>query len=210
MINVCFLHARQDRRCAELMLASLRRHVKDCRIWLLTDEDEHRFPGCSVRRIPWDGTNVMEYRLRHLSELPWGHWILLDTDMIVQHDLSVVFQIPFEVAVTQRDGPIWDTNGNDLAKSMPYNGGLVWWRSGLFWHRCLEWIKDKPDAVKQWYGDQLALAAIVPIYGADALKLHCDNWNYTPRTEDEDTGRRFLVHYKRQRKEWMLRHGRTA
>ena len=84
-----------------------------------------------MQRIPWDGERVMEYRIRHLAALPPDNWLSVDTDMLIQHDLGKVFAFPFDVAVTQRDGPIWDTNGNDIVKFMPYNAGVVWWRVWL-------------------------------------------------------------------------------
>ena len=167
----------------------------------MADEEEPALAQ-SVQREPWDGSNVMEYRLRHLAKLPEGEWLSVDTDMVIQHDLSKVFAFPFDVAVTQRDGPIWDTNGNDIVKYMPYNAGVVWWRNPQFWRDAHAWILQQPDAIKRWYGDQLALHAIVPRY--NALKLHCDNFNYSPHRADEDVSRRFVVHYKGARKGWML------
>ncbi len=85
---------------------------------------------------------------------------------------------------------------------MPFNAGVIWSRSAQFWRDCHAWILQQPDAVKRWYGSQLVLTVIVPRY--NALKLHCDNFNYSPNRADEDVSSRFVVHYKGQRKAWML------
>ncbi len=200
-MKVCFLHVRQAPDHALKMLASIREVMPWTEIVHMADMDEPALTA-SVQREPWGGENVMEYRLRHLSMLPEGEWLSVDTDMVIQHDLSKVFAFPFDVAVTQRDGPIWDTNGNDIVKYMPYNAGVVWWRNAQFWKDAHAWILQQPDAIKRWYGDQLALHVLVPKY--NALKLHCDNFNYSPRRADEDVSGRFVVHYKGERKGWML------
>lgn len=92
-MKIAVLHVRQSDIYALDMLDSVRRYM-DCPIVHLADEKEEGLPGCEVVREPWDGTNVMEYRIRHLANLPEGEWLSLDTDMIVQHDLSQVFASP--------------------------------------------------------------------------------------------------------------------
>jgi hypothetical protein len=201
-MRVCFLHARQDRAYAEAMLASLRDAMPRVSVLMMTDADEAPIGGCEVQRIPWDGKNWAVWRMSHLAALPAGEWVSVDTDMVIQHDLAKVFAFPFDVAVTQRDGPILDTTGRDITKHMPYNAGVVWWRNPDFWKAAHIWIMQQPEPVQKWYGDQLALAALTPKY--NTLKLHCDNWNHSPMKATEDVSKRFIVHYKGSRKPWML------
>jgi len=199
-VRVAFLHARQDPACALLMLASVRRHM-DCEIVQLTDDDDPALPGCTVQRMAWDGKAAMLFRLQHLARMD-GEILLLDTDVIVQHDLSKVFAFPFDIALTRRDGPILDPQGNDLVKWMPYNGGVVFSRCRAFWRQCHAWLSAQDSQLQNWYGDQLALAKFANCY--DLMTLHCDNFNYSPSTEDEDVSGHLAVHYKGNRKKWML------
>lgn len=199
-MRVAFLHARQDPACALLMLESVRRHGIDD-IIQLTDETDPALPGCAVQRLPWDGTGVMEFRLRHLAALPDQDLLLIDTDVLIQADVRAVFSFPFDIGLTRRDGPIFDAEGNDITVVMRYNGGVVFSRRQAFWQQCHAWIEEQDAGLQDWYGDQVALAKFSPQW--NALLLHCDNFNYTPLDRDEDVSGRLLVHYKGRRKEWM-------
>jgi len=201
-MRVAFLHARQDPGYAQIMLESVRRHM-DVECLQLTDDSTRELTGCSVQRLPW-GDNPMIFKMQHLAQLT-GDVLILDTDVVVQSDLSKVFAFPFDVALTWRDGPIYDPSGKqDVTKIMPFNCGVMWSRSQQFWHDCLMWCKDKPVG---WYADQLAVAAVSPEY--HTLRLHCDNFNYTPGSATEDVSMRLAVHYKGNRKAWMKHDLRT-
>ena len=201
-MRVAFLHVRQSDELARKMVASARRHM-DCEIVQMCD-DETALPGCVAQRIPWDGGGLMEYRLQHLAQIPDGDTLILDADVIVQHDLSPLFAFPFDLALTKRYDPILDCDGTDLAKVMPYNTGVMFSRRQQFWAACYEWIKTAPPGARKWYGDQMAVAALAPAW--NVLNLHCDNFNYSPETEGEEVSDRLVVHYKgERRKPWMLR-----
>lgn len=202
MPSVAFLHYGQDDACAQVMLRAVRQHLPAMEAIQLTDMDTPVLSGCSVQRLPLDGDGPSEFRLRHLELLPRPEVLILDTDVVVQADLLAVFALPFQVALTWRDGPIYDNTGFDLTTIMPINCGVMWSRSRPFWAACRHWLKG---AELGWYSDQMAVAELAPQY--DVLRLHCDNYNYTPRRADEDVSRRRAVHYKGQRKGWMLNHG---
>ena len=198
-MKVGFFHARQDSRCAELMVASVRRHMQGAEIVQWTDEGTPAVAGVDrCERKAWDGQLPMHHKMMRLAEAD-GDVLALDTDVIVNADLRPVFNFRFDVALTWRDGPIYDPNGNDLTKMMPFNCGVMWSRSPEYWATCLRWceINDLAD----WYVDQLAVAHV---RGFDVLKLHCDNFNYTPLSPDEDVSRRLAIHYKGKRKSWMI------
>jgi hypothetical protein len=195
-VIVAFLHARQDPKYAEMMVASVRKHMA-CDIYQLTDIGTEQIAGCTVVRKSWDGDNPMIFKMLHLADL-YGDVLALDTDVIVQADLSPVFGLPFDVALTRRDGPIYDPSGKDVTKAMPYNCGVMFSRLPAFWVRCLAWCEGKRVG---WYADQLAAAEVGKT--ANVLTLHCDNFNYTPGSAEEDVSSRLAVHYKGQRKAWM-------
>lgn len=196
-MKVAFLHARQDPKFAHFMLASVRRHMPAAELVHLTDEETPGIDGCRVVRGRWCG-NPMLLKMRHLSDLT-GDVLALDTDVIVQADLSPVFYFPFDVALTWRDGPIWDQKGNDLTKIMPINCGVMFSRNPAYWAACLAWCARHD--IQDWYADQLAVANV---RGFDVLRLHCDNFNHTPLQKADDVSGKYAVHYKGKRKEWML------
>ena len=197
-MKLAFLHVNQDPKWAELMVASVRRFI-DCEALQLTDIDTPLVSGCTAVRRQFDGENLTMFKMEHLSNID-GEILVLDTDIIVQKDISKVFAFDFDVALTWRDGPIWADNGQDLAKIMPINCGVMFSRSPAFWAHCLEWSKEHPGG---WYADQFAVAANWRRF--NVLRLNCDNFNHTPNTKAEDVSKRYVVHYKGKRKEWMLR-----
>ena len=199
---VAFLHARQSPRFAELMLQSVRRHMPGVECLQLTDMDTPAIPGCSVKRLEWDDA-VMIWRMKHLSELD-EEVLCLDTDVMVQADLSTVFKFPFDVALTWRDGPIYDGNGTDITKVMPVNCGVMFSRSQFFWRECIDLCKSYDFS--GWVADQMAVPAVSKHF--NTLRLHCDNFNYTPR-HGEDVSKRLALHFKGQRKEMMLEYARN-
>lgn len=195
---VAFLHAKQDPKYSEAMVRSVRANM-DAHVVQWTDEETPGVEGVDdVKRRPWRHGNPMIYKMEFLREQD-SEALILDTDVIVQKDVGSVFSLPFDVALTWRDGPIYDPEGKDLTKIMPINCGVMFHRNPEFWEACLKWCEDKPVG---WYADQLAVAGVWKWF--DVLRLHCDNFNYTPKSCDEDVSSRLIVHYKGKRKDWML------
>jgi hypothetical protein len=181
------------------MIRSVNRHMPFAKVMQWTDEETPVVKGADhVLRMPWDGDNPMLFKMGFLAANV-GEVLALDTDIIVQADISSVFKLLFDVALTWRDGPIWDEDHQDITKIMPINCGVIYSREGGFWKDCLRWCDDKPVG---WYADQLSVAALYKQW--NTLRLHTDNFNYTPLKKHEDVSRRFAVHYKGTRKEWML------
>jgi hypothetical protein len=191
------------RPLAEKMVASCKRHMPTVPIMHMRDEKTQEIDRCMSQVLPWDGKRLMLYRGQHLAALPRGDVLSLDVDVIVQRDLRPVFHKPFDVALTKRKGPILDGDGVDIAKLMPYNAGVMFSTRNAFWTRVLEIIKDLPEEAQNWWGDQLAVKAAAPEF--NTLDLPCSIYNYTPATEDEDVSDKAVVHYKGNRKDWMLR-----
>lgn len=199
---VAFLHVGPHATLPEIMVESVKRWMPTVPIIHMRDEKTAPIPGTTPQVIPWDGKHLMTYRLKHLAACPEQEMAVLDTDLIVQKDLRPVFFRAFDIALTKRKGPIFDPDGNDLAKVMPYNAGVCFTRSQAFWRDCYEWLRNEPDALQTWYGDQHALKHCAPNYRL--LELDCGHWNYTPATADEDVSTKAIVHYKGKRKQWMV------
>ena len=198
---VAFLHVGTDARLPTKMVEHVRRVMPQHQVLHMTDSETPAIEGVSRRQeIPYDGSRLMTYRLQHLAELAEPA-IILDTDVIVQADLSAVFDKDFDVALTKRKGRIL-YGGKDIVKSMPYNTGVMFSRSQAFWRDCYALCKKAPQDMQRWFGDQLCVAAVAPKY--KVLELPCSKFNYTPATQNEDVSAKFAVHYKGQRKDWML------
>lgn len=198
---VGFLHVGDDIRLPAKMIANVRRYMPKADVVHMTDEKTPSL-GCERRELPYDG-KLMTYRLDHLAALPDGELLVLDTDVMVQTDLGEVFAAPFDVALTKREGRIM-YGGKDIVASMPYNTGVMFTRKQAFWRECAELCHQMPEDLQRWWGDQLAVKSVADARRYKVIELPCERFNYTPRTQDEDVSDKFAVHYKGQRKDWML------
>jgi len=139
----------------------------------------------------------MKYQYEYLKHhCPYGeNVIFIDPDIIVQHDLSDVFDDNFDVGLTWRD------NLGQLSEQMPFNAGVVFcvnkMASKLFFLTAYNMIEHGIENVKQWYGDQLAMIDIV---GRENYKnrtsdyietkdivfkmFPCASYNYSPVGEE--------------------------
>lgn len=198
-MKVAFLHAQQDPKYAQAMVASVKRHMPKAELLQLTDEWTPEIEGCKAIRRHWDGNDAMIFKMTHLSKLD-GEVLALDTDVIVQADVSGLFSMPFDVALTWRDGPIRGPKGEDITKLMPINCGVMFCRNPEFWRACIDFCMV--HEIEHWCADQLTVPHVCR--GFNTLRLHCDNFNYTPESATEDVSHRLIVHYKGDRKEWML------
>ena len=184
------------------MLQSVKRHMPGVDVLQLTDDDTPAIDGCEVVRMPWDGKAPMLYRMRHLAQLS-GDVLCIDTDVMLQANLGHVFAFPFDVALTWRDGPILDTNGVDVTKFMPINCGVMFTRERRFWRECVRFCES--HNFEDWYADQIAVTKVYPHF--DTLRLHCDNFNYTPAHAADSLGR-LALHFKGDRKPMMVEYAR--
>lgn len=201
-MNIVFLHVGQDVSLPTRMVESVLNAVKGANVIQLTDEHTPIIKGVnSVVRKRFNG-QIMLFRMQHLADLR-GEWITLDTDMIIKKDLSSVFDNDFDVALTRRYGSIFDKNGVDIVKLMPYNNGVMFSRNHEFWREALHSINFMDDELKKWWGDQVAVKEIAESGRYNVLELDCAEYNYTPKDADERKDV-YVYHFKGQRKEWMM------
>lgn len=148
---------------------------------------------------------LMVFRMRMLAKLDDEPTIILDTDTFVQKDLSSVFDDEFDIALTERSEVIERDSGENIAKRMPFNTGVMFSRSGQFWKDCLAEVWAMQEGEKNWTGDQLAVVAVASRYKLKRLPV--DPWNYSPISRDDDVSDKYVVHYKGPRKKWMVDRG---
>lgn len=208
MLTVGFLHVGRISKEAQIMVASVKTAMPDARIIQMTDTNTKPVTGVDdVIRKHYDGRFLMPYRLLHLKDFPPTDAIFLDTDIVVQKDLSPVFSEDFDIALTRRYKPVRDLTGYDLAAEMPYNTGVMFSRtSGIsFWQKAYEHCLTLPEQDQEWWGDQVSIKATADVTNLKLKEFPCDLYNYTPRKQDEDVSNKYVVHYKGpHRKEWML------
>jgi hypothetical protein len=185
-----------------LMLESVKRYMPEYRLVQLTDMDTECLNGVDevIRRARPDAP-IFVFRTEHFAHCPYSEWLALDTDVIVRQAVDDVWARAFDVALTtRRAGPCWDPNGLDVSRFMPFNTGVIFSRQPKFWHKCSE--RMVPPYEGEWWSDQLAVGAVAESKQFRVLVLPGDEFNWTPKTKDEQSDAR-IWHYKGNRKEWM-------
>lgn len=155
---------------------------------------------------------------------PGEHLAFLDTDvLLLERPLSDLFQ--YDLAVTWRAYSLLnETTGEPIignAAQQPYNYGVLMARAGLPAVESFLWMRERvrrmSTQLKNWYGNQLALAALAgprPERGSQLderaipwsptergnkvriLKVPCEQWNYTPQKPGENMAGRGALHFK--------------
>ena len=208
-VTVAFLYVGRVSKLAQIMVASVRAAMPDARIVQMSDYATRQVTGVDeIIRKQWDQRLLMPFRLLHVKEFPPGDTIFLDADVVVQKDLSPLFQDDFDVALTFRDHTDPSLRGTPEAyELMPFNTGVMLSRpSGrAFWDEAHRLCLVMPDAHKAWFGDQLAIKEVAASTTLRVKQYPCALYNYSPRLRDEDISEKFVIHYKgNDRKAWML------
>ena len=180
---------------AKLMLASAKKHMPGLKLYHLTDADTEAL--AEPIRIP-EALPLAVKRTQFYAQL-MGDWLYVDTDILFTRDVRDIFDKEFDLAFAKRN------EVNDYARAMPYNLGVVFSRNHRFWADILQAVKDLPPKLQEWDGLQLAS-------GWYATRKWCPykilelpgEYNYTPKSKDEDVSDKAIVHYKGLKpKEWL-------
>lgn len=184
----------------EVMLASCKRAMPDVEVWQLTDEDTPLVADKAVRMPMVKNWGVFFFD--HLINLPEDTEILrLDYDLIVQKDVREVFNIPFDVALTRR--PLNDvTCSNSMRALHPHNHGVVFMRRA---RKFFQVAKEKYLTLQNdWMDVSEAMCHAAADHSIRWIELPGERYNYTPKRRDEDVSYCSIVHYKGDRKSWMV------
>lgn len=189
---------------ADEMIRSVRKSMPGVHVCQFTDERSSVLYGVDsfVRK---DGKNTMRLRLQHYATP--GEWLFVDTDLLVQADVSHVFDNPFDIAVSDREGSMLPGEiGGEFMRRMPYNLGAVFSRSPEFWQKALAKFDSYSEDVKrEIVADQLAVNETIKESAFNVKILPGARYNLSPREEAQDVSDSAIVHYKGNRKYWMLR-----
>jgi hypothetical protein len=97
-------------------------------------------------------------------------------------------------------------SGGDFMRRMPYNMGAVFSRSPEFWQETLRRFMSYPEKFREEIiSDQWALCETIKESAFKVKVLPGARYNLSPMDENQDLSYAAVVHYKGQRKFWMLR-----
>lgn len=214
-MRIAFLHVESTYKPEEieiqrLLAQRLIKSVRDtmgCEIVQLTDTQTKMLDGVDVSVIKdLSGKHWMEYVLEHIICLP-PETLYIDTDCVVQEDVSCVFDSQFDVALSGKRARFAQYIDLDGVKHlMPLLGGVVFCRNPGYWEEIREELRLMTDPMmKAWWGVQALMWTVYQRNKHDILLLDSQIFNYTPNKEDEDLSGKAVVHYKgNHRKHWNL------
>ena len=207
-IVVAFLYVGRVSKLPQIMVASVRAVMPGARIIQMSDYETRQVTGVDeIIRKHGNRKLLMPYRLLHVKEFPPGDTIFLDADVVLQKDISHLFQDEFDVALTFRDHTDPSLRKSPEAHElMPFNTGVMLSRASgwAFWAEAHRLCLGMPEAHKAWFGDQLAVKEVAAHTLLSVKQYPCALYNYSPRLWDEDTSEKFVIHYKGEsRKGWM-------
>lgn len=207
------------------MFASARRFHSECRQVILSDRRTvfPLHPDTDIIRYDLDAGNPMMARsmawLDYVKEAE-GHTIFLDSDILINGDLSLVFDYDFDVALTYRDEEKWPINaGINFA-----HGGRIG-GAARFHRRWLGRFRSQHQLSSVWGGDQDALREIFSavdfarddafchdLDGIKVLFLPCSTYNFSTSMKCEMDGHypeKKVLHFKGRRKPHLFPYWRT-
>lgn len=208
------------REMAEACFDSARRAMPDAELLLMTDADTE--PMRQVDRVmaaktkcPADRVVGFKGRMMALHGIDTdGPVVFSDADVIFNRPIAGEMDGEWDIGIMYREG----------MPSQPYNDGIVYSKSTAgakeFWRRYVRLLADLPDAMQHWWASQYAFALACGVDGrpGDILQigpskvavfdmgLHAP----APGVKPQGVTDSFCVHFKGNRKGWMLDYARAA
>ena len=207
------------------MFASARRFHPDCRQVILSDRGTvfPPHPDTDIIRYDLDADNPMMSRsiawLAYINEAE-GHTIFLDSDILINGDLSRVFDYDFDVSLTYRNEDKWPINaGINFAHGQRIAG------AARFHSRWLQRFRSQHHGSSVWGGDQDVLREMFravdfardsifchDLDGIKVLFLPCSTYNFSTSMKIEMDGHypaKKVLHFKGRRKPHLFPYWRT-
>ena len=192
-------------KLSKIMVHYLRKNMPNAKIVHITTLD---FPAC-------DGVDEVFRVERKTDFVDWAYEALIKlmespimngcdgllqiaTDVIIQDDVSNVFSNVFDVAsckypfYTRTDGAYC----GDVNFIKP--SGVQFLKDVLNTYRAYPEIQDG------WEGMQTAYLEVVKQSKHNFKELNYDAYCFTPESADEEVDNAYIVHYRGQRKKWMI------
>ena len=179
--------------------------VEGNELWHITDMETPVLPGCNVHRVPRkDGEGFIIWRAKAYADFNQPG-LYCDTDLIIQRNLDQLWALDFDVMLTRSEHRIIAQDGTCTSDLMPYNGGVAFVKNANYWPHILMKIQDMRIEAHDWWGDQLAMAAIINVYRT--ILLPAGLYNYSPKRDKSDKdvlGSKYILHFKGDRKPMMI------
>lgn len=240
MKYVYFVRGEYHAAMAQVSIASVKKADPAAKIVVMTDDpwaaDNLALRGVATVELRRSSDYPMmlanlDAQCVAISELEPGQAaVLLDTDTIMLQMLPVEFQDNLVVTWRDRIGSNADgTPQVGIAGTMPYNYGVIGVRGGYRTLQAFMWMRERirtmSPNLQQWYGNQVALAALCgprPESGSELVcrripwtltshgdlvairKVEGSRYNYTPQQAGERIhGMRSILHFKGKKRGLM-------
>lgn len=193
-----FVQGEEHLPFAEYLIRSVEQTMPDVDVFQLTDG---KCPALGkVIRIRGDMPMGVR-RIKHYANLE-GDWVFVDTDVLFRKDVRHVFEKPFDVALADRKGTLWEHSA--YAKEMPYNFGVVFSRAPEFWRELLPLMEKLPPKYQEWEGEQYLTNQMVQHPRSRfRFEILPSSYNFTPATKEQDVSQKHILHLKGKRKAWI-------
>lgn len=189
---------------ADIMIASVRRSMPGVKLVQMTDGETPALAVDEVVRKPFNHRFWVPWLMEFVSELP-GEVFFLDSDIVVQKDLSPLFSIGADLVVTTRGPKVF------AGRQMPFLLGVTASRRPELWLELRDRVLAMPAEEDQgWWGSQVAVYDMWMDEQNGRGKwniavVNCDPHNYVPKDENDAPADKWVLHYKgKKRKPWML------
>lgn len=195
--NILLDYKRDYMRMIELLSRSTKIFHPDCEFVLLTDQKTNLLdldPNIRVCRYELESDKVTLSKVRALREFinqdgePNSHFVLADSDVLINANLDRLFEQPFDIGLTYRDN-----------LEMPFNSGLIYVKNNGDQQKLVRFFDQLLDCYcreylnELWYGDQYVLidavgrdrfwqrtSESISVGEYEFLMLPCELYNFSP------------------------------
>ena len=198
MKNIAFVSiGDESHNCADLLVKSIKKTNSNCQIIQISNKEDRNISDIDEKIIfDFKSATFMINRLEsQIADLEkFGPTIFLDTDMLVNKDLSAVFDrlLNNDLVFTQRKNNFYinDTFQNikfseftnkTANEVMPFNGGFLGASNIVVQKKLLQIYSELPSKFHYWFGDQVALKKL---YDAKEFKISLLDSNYNYNVKD--------------------------
>lgn len=200
-MRICFLYfGPQQEAIAQVMIASVRKHMPNAVLCQLTDTKTKRLTGVDeCRRI--DGSTYGYLLMRHMATCPLP-FIRVDYDMIFQGDISHILEGDHDLAFNEHgdDGILSTEFGKAYSLATCIWGATEGGKAHQFAREYREHhLKSGRD---DWLG--LIPSANELAVNYKVKRLAGKVYNYCPKDREDKPESALVIHYKGKRKKWML------
>lgn len=181
------------------MAASVRKHMEADLIHVAESGTE-KLEGFDSFLAVDHNNDYVEQLVKMLSMID-GDVLSLDYDILLNADVSDVFDDGFDVCVTSRP----ESQIRKYGLSQSYNLGVVFSRNPQFWREVYDIYMQQP--LRDGWMKSQTLVSLIIDHLSDKYKVSKipgEIYNYSPDSENESFEGKKIIHYKGKRKIWMV------